>query len=126
MLAQMENALDKIMRLARSGSHRHGQLTTYEDDLPPDLADHIESTIARLRERIATMAAEFRLEPRRLSRARHIRAVVTAELVHIEDSYARGLRGYGEVAPELASVLDPYLRELRGDWIAIAVALDRP
>ncbi len=125
MLAQMEDALDHVARLARAELPT-GRLATYDDDMPPGFADRVEATMARLRGRIAAMAAEFRLEGRRVSRARSISALATAALVHIEDSHARNLRGYGAIAPELASVLDPLLEELRDDWTAIRTAVDRP
>ena len=70
------------------------------------------------------MAAEFRIPGRRVSRGRSVGALATAALVHIEDSRARNLRGYGAIAPELPSVLDPLLEELRDDWTAIKTAVD--
>ena len=124
MLAQMEDALDSVARLARTEPPT-GRLTAYDDDVPPVFADRVGPTITRLRGRIAAIAAEFRLDGRRISRARSISALVTAALIHIEDSRARNLRGYGEIAPELASVLDPRLEELRGDWTVIKTAVDR-
>jgi hypothetical protein len=124
MLAQMEDALDKIARLAGAESTT-GRLTTYEDDMPPGFASHVDATVTRLRRRITAMAAEFRLGGRRVSRARSISALATAALVHIEDSRARNLRGYGRIAPELEPVLDPLLEELREDWTAIRSAVDR-
>src|ERR1700689_409499 len=99
MLAQMEDALDDITRLARAEAPT-GRLTTYDDDVPPDLAGRVDPVITRLRGGIAAMAAEFRVPGRRVSRGRSIGALATAALVHIEDSHARNLRGYGAIAPE--------------------------
>jgi hypothetical protein len=124
MLAQMEDALDHVARLA-GAEPPTGRLTTYDDDVPPAFADRVGPTVTRLRGRIAAMAAELRLDGRRVSRARSISALATAALVHIEDSRARNLRGYGAIAPELAPVLDPLLEELRDDWTAIRTAVDR-
>jgi hypothetical protein len=123
MLAQMEDALDDVARLARAEAAT-GRLTTYDDDVPPDFASRVEPVITRLRGRIATVAAEFRIPGRHISRGRSISALVTAALIHIEDSHARNLRGYGAIAPALASVLDPLLEELRADWTAIKTAVD--
>jgi hypothetical protein len=123
MLAQMEDALDEVVLLARADVATGG-LTTYDDDVPTVFAGRIEPVIIRLRGRIASMAAAFRIPSRRVSRGRSISALATAALIHIEDSHARNLRGYGATAPELASVLDPLLDELRDDWTAIKAAVD--
>jgi hypothetical protein len=123
MLAQMEDALDDVARLARAEAPT-GQLTTYDDDVPPDFAGRVAPVVTRLRGRIAAMAAEFRIPGRRISRGRSIAALATAALVRIEDSHTRNLRGYGAVAPNLASVLEPLLGELRDEWAAIRTAVD--
>jgi hypothetical protein len=122
MLAQMEDALDEVARLTGAEAPP-GRLTTYDDDVPRDLAGRVEPAITRLRASIAAMAAEFRIPGRRVSRGRSIAALATAALVHIEDSQARNLRGYGAIAPDLASVLDPRLEALRDDWTAIKTAV---
>lgn len=118
LLAQMERALDKLGSGVRS--HR---LTVVDDDLPHDFERRIEPIIDRIRNQIDALVERFDLTPRRESLARSVSAIVTAELVRIEDSYSRNLHGYGEVAAGLPEVLDPALRDLHESWHAISRVL---
>jgi hypothetical protein len=123
LLAQMEDALDKLAAAAEPPCGPRHHLTMIDDDLPAELATQVQPVIQSLRGQIARLAAEFRLRPRRMSRARFAVATVTAELVRIEDSYAGSLRGYGDVTPDLANVLDPALRQLHDGWARMYRAL---
>jgi hypothetical protein len=122
----MEDALDKVALAARSGHSSTRHLTVVDDDLPLTFADDVQPIVDRLRQRIATLATDFQLSPRRVSLARLVAATVTAELIRIEDSYAENLHGYGAVASGLTHALDPALHELHDDWTAIKRALDGP
>jgi hypothetical protein len=123
LLAQMEHALDKLGALARPHAS-NSRLTVTEADLPRDFERRIDPIIQRIRDQIDTFVDRFGLRPGRVSRARTASALVTAELVRIEDSYSQNLRGYGPVAPDLAPVLDPMLQELHDGWLEIQRVLD--
>ena len=120
LLAMMEDSLAEMERLAASDSETMRELTRWADDLPAGMLGPLRARLALVREKIRVIGKRLGIEPRDASRKRAIRAIVTAELLRIEDSYASKLRGYGAVNPATASVVDPAMDELRADFTAIA------
>ncbi|HSA56522.1 MAG TPA: hypothetical protein VLE53_12515 [Gemmatimonadaceae bacterium] len=112
LLGMLQDTLSKVERLASEGASDPGGPVVYKEDLPPGFAASIEPAMTELRHLIARFSADHGLRQRAVSRARSIRALLTAELVRIEDSTADKLRGYGAVDPELGTTIDPVLREL--------------
>lgn len=120
LLVSLDEALARIQQLTRKDRESWGPLTDYTDDLPPDFRERTDPLIADLRERILRLAALLGTDPRRMSRARSVRAMVTSATIRLEDSRARGLRGYGAVDPSVHEQLDPVLDDLMARFRAIS------
>jgi len=58
-----------------------------------------------------------------MSQRQICRALLTSEINRIEESYSSQLRGYGAVDDSVSKVLDPMLREVRGDLATLAALL---
>jgi hypothetical protein len=116
----LDEALARIEQLTAPGRHAWGPLTEYEDDLPPRFQAGIGPLVADLRERVLQLAAQLGTDARRMSRARSVRAMVTSATIRLEDSRARGLRGYGTVDPSVHEQLDPVLDDLMERFRAIS------
>jgi hypothetical protein len=112
LLVGLDEALARIEQLAGSAHDDWGPLTQYTDDLPPRFSSEAKPLIADLRGRILALGARLGTSARQMSRARSIRAMVTSATIRLEDSRARGLRGYGAVDPSVGEQLDPVLDDL--------------
>ncbi len=112
LLVGLDEALARIEQLADPDRQAWGPLTEYADDLPPRFAAEAHPLIADLRARILALGALLGTGSRRMSRERSIRAMVTSATIRLEDSRARGLRGYGAVDPSVHEHLDPVLDDL--------------
>jgi hypothetical protein len=112
LLVGLDEALARVEQLAERERRAWGPLTDYADDLPPRFTDEAEPLIVDLRARIVELGALLGTSARQLSRARSIRAMVTSATIRLQDSRARGLRGYGEVHPSVHEQLDPLLDDL--------------
>jgi hypothetical protein len=126
VLAKLEDALDEIDRLARPVAHAgdRRKLTVVADDLPPDFASRTDAAIDAARGRIADLAAQLGLAPQRASRFRTVRAILHAEMVRLQDSFSRGLKGYGALDPRAPAVIDPAVRDLVALLATMLRALD--
>ena len=115
VLAKVEDALDEVDRLAGRPAAPESQrraLTDLADDLPPDFSSRTVTAASTARGRIADMAARLGLAPQRASRFRTVRALLTAEIVRLQDSFSPALKGYGALDPAAPAIIDPALREL--------------
>lgn len=112
LLVGLDEALARIEQLAERERRAWGPLTEYDDDLPPRFTGEAEPLIADLRARIVALGDLLGTSARRMSRARSIRAMVTSATIRLQDSRARGLRGYGAVDPSVHERLDPVLDDL--------------
>jgi hypothetical protein len=119
LLVSLDEALARIEQLAESARRSWGPLTEYTDDLPPRFRAEIEPLLADLRDRVVRLSAALGTDARQMSRARSIRAMVTSATIRLEDSRARGLRGYGAVDPSVHAELDPVLDDLMERFRAI-------
>lgn len=119
MLVGLDEALARIEQLADRDRSAWGPLTEYADDLPARFTADAQPLIADLRSRILALGALLGTQPRRMSRARSIRAMVTSATIRLEDSRARGLRGYGAVDPSVPEQLDPVMDDLIERYRAI-------
>ena len=102
LLVGLDDALYRIEQLSEPAERRAGPLTRHTDDLPAQFAERAGPLLRDLRDRIVRLAATLGTEPREHSRARSVRVVVTSAVIRLEDSRARGLRGYGAVDPSVA------------------------
>ncbi|HEX8725632.1 MAG TPA: hypothetical protein VF737_09605 [Gemmatimonadaceae bacterium] len=120
LLVSLDEALARVEQLADRDRRTWGPLTDYADDLPARFAAEAAPLIADLRTRLVSLSVLLGTAPRRMSRARSIRAMVTSANIRLEDSRARGLRGYGAVDPSVREQLDPVLDDLIERFRAIA------
>lgn len=120
----LQETLFKVERLAAEAAPEAGGPVVFKEDLPPGFAESIEPVVTELRGLIARLSADLGLRRRAVSRARSIRALLTAEMVRIEDSTADKLRGYGPIDPRVSTTVDPVLRELHALLGSIRVRVD--
>ena len=120
LLVGLDEALARIEQLADRDRRAWGPLTDYADDLPERFATEAAPLIADLRARIVHLSELLGTEGRQMSRSRSIRAMVTSSTIRLEDSRARGLRGYGAVDPTVHEQLDPVLDDLIQRFRAIS------
>ena len=125
VLARLEGALREL-RDDVIHPPENSRLTRYEDLIDPALTEPLAQIIARAQTRVEQMARDLDLQAGTNSvRRAHLAAL---ELLNIDlyASRAKGLRGYGKVAPttadyletglaQIEAVLDEIVRELRGD-----------
>jgi hypothetical protein len=126
-----QNALDAELRhlettlLQIQQSLRHpppnGLLTHY---LPISEMQRLqlEKIIEAMLAEIAILVREFALQPRAESVGRWIDAEMAAAWVDLYESLSPKLNRYGDVAPALATTLDPHLRQLIGLAQALGTA----
>lgn len=126
ILASLENALLEVEQLARADSPDARRLTQLEDDLPDGFLDRSQEAVERLRRQLRQLADQMQLEAQHHSKGRTIGAILTAQVTQIQDSYARMLRGYGHVDPDLAPRLDPELASMEEELAELrAILRDR-
>ena len=118
----LEATVGKIESLA-DGSAGDGRFASAVDDLPHGFAAAANDVFARVRQRLAALADRLDLKPRLVSRRHTCRALLTSEMIRLEESYAQRLRGYGAVDDSLAASLDPILKEIRDDLSQLAALL---
>jgi len=125
VLARLEGALREL-RDDVLHPPENSRLTRYEDLIDPALTEPLAQIIARAQTQVEQMARDLDLQAGTNSvRRAHLAAL---ELLNIDlyASRAKGLRGYGKVAPttadyletglaQIEAVLDEIVRELRGD-----------
>ncbi len=126
VLSSLENALLRIEELARGAAADQRVLSTLAPDLPPGFAARAGPPIESVRATVRDLTAAMRLESRSTSSFRTVRALLTSQIVQLEDSEAKRLRGYGPVDPRLAAALNPALESMRADLGAIREALEHP
>lgn len=125
-LSMFETALNEIERLASPASAPPKEsLVVLDSDLPGDFKTRAEPLIGVLRQEIGSLAHSLGIDPQHRSRARTVRALLTAELVRLDDSYARKLRGYGVVRPRVQVEVDPVLDRMRGELVALLRVSER-
>ena len=123
VLASLEDALARVEELTGARGPDTRALTHVEHDVPSHFARSTAPLIASLRRRITTLAQAMALEPRRPSTRRTIRALLTAQIVHLQDSGSQRLRAYGNVDRSIPERLDPELDALVRDLSGMLDAL---
>jgi len=121
-LAQVEDAVDSLERLAADRTSER-VLRIDRRDLPEDFGSASRNDLTQIRTGLAEMASFLHLEPLERSRAQEALGLLTIAIVQLEDAGSRGLRGYGEVDPDLPAVLDPALGRLRSLLARVAARL---
>lgn len=123
VFASLEDALVRIEQLVAVTEPDARLLTKRSADVRSDFSDRASPFVASIRERLCRLAPAMELEQTRSSTARTIRALLNAQIVHLQDSQARRLRAYGEVDPRAATTLDPELQAIERDLFGILETL---
>ncbi len=124
-LSMLETALGEIRSLAnRPGNASSTGLIVYEADLPVDFNAKAEQRLIAIREEMTSLARKLGIEPQHRSMLRRTKALLTAELVRLDDSYSRKLAGYGKVSPRVAVEIDPVLDRVRSELVALLRACE--
>ncbi|MFN2602392.1 MAG: hypothetical protein ABR582_06490 [Gemmatimonadaceae bacterium] len=118
-VSMLEEAIHEVEVLAGSPSRRADGMISYDDDLPVGFAPEMLPRVESLRVQIAQLVELLDLPRRRRSRARLVRALLTAQIVRTDDSYVRKLRGYGAVDDRAAERIDPIIDAIRADLIQL-------
>lgn len=124
-LSMLGTALSEIERLARHTlENTQEDLIIYDPDLPHNFAGTSGPAIDAIRHEVGSLAHALNIEPKHRSRLRTVKALLTAELVRLDDSYARKLRGYGTVSPRVEAEVDPILHRIRTQLVALLQACE--
>jgi hypothetical protein len=124
-LSMLETALDEVDVLAAIAPSNAGQrLIGYDADLPDGFATKARSAGAAIRIQIGLLARNLNIQSQRRSTLRTAKAILTAELVRLDDSYSGKLRGYGAVSPRAKTEIDPILDTIRRELVALLHACD--
>jgi len=118
MFARLEQSLDQIERATR-GEPAQSLMSRPIDDLPARFTRESAPIIATVRALLKDVARALELRPRELSRRRTAEALMTSEMISVENGYASRLRGYGEMDPSVAEHLDPTLAQVHAGLAAL-------
>lgn len=119
-LSMLETALNEVERLASPASVPGSEnLIVYDSDLPQEFKTQAAPAIGVIREQSARLANDLGIQPQHRSRARTVRAILTAELLRLDDSCARKLGGYGAVSPRVQTEIDPALASMRTNIVTL-------
>ena len=118
LFSRLEQSLDQIERATR-GEPAPSLMSRPIDDLPERFTNESAPIIATVRGLLEEVAASLELRPREVSRRRTCEALITSEMIGVENGYARQLRGYGEIDPSVAERLDPTLEQVHAGLSAL-------
>lgn len=110
-LSSLEEDLHDIEERLKSGDYT-GILYEMKNDMSLQIRDFLIDNIAIIREKISNLAERFSLRGEIRMLSREIYGEMSVLWVSLEETKARRLRGYGEVAKGLADLLDPALDEI--------------
>ncbi|MFI5207437.1 MAG: hypothetical protein ACHQX4_05390 [Gemmatimonadales bacterium] len=119
LLAMLEETLREIEHLA-SGAPLGGRLTPVHSDLPPETMRLLVGECAQIRQRVYALAERLGVPSRPASATSRVHAALIASVVHLEDSTADKLAGYGAVDASVERLIDPTIVELRKRLGALA------
>ncbi len=126
-LELLQKSVDDIERLiSLPAAPREGSLVLYDTDLPEEFTTVAAPVILRLRERVEALVKALRIPPKHRSRLRSIQAILTDEVIRVEDYFSSELAGYGSVHPMIKIQIDPQLESLRSDLRTLLASLQQP
>lgn len=124
-LALLEDALIEIEYFANpSPAPGPDRLTVYDADLPSEFTESARPLFDWIREEMAALAEALGLRQQHRSTKRTVNAILTAELVRLDDSYADKLRGYGAVNPRARTEINPVLDGIRSSLTTLLASLE--
>ncbi len=91
---------------------RPGLLCRVEMDLSSEQQEDLRQLVGRMRAEIRRLAAEIEVDPGVKSVRRAVRAVLSSNIVQLEESDASRLRGYGQLSEEAAIKIDAEMAHL--------------
>jgi len=121
VLARLEAALHNL-RADVLHPPQSSQLTRYKDPIDPALAEPLTKAIARAQTQIERMSRDLDLQAGADSIRRAHLAALELLTIDLDASRAKGLRGYGKVAPTAADYLET---EIDGLETALAEIIRR-
>ena len=125
LFARLEQSLDQIERAAQ-GKAPASMLTMPVGDLPARFVAEAPPMIGTVRAWLADMIAVLGLRAREGSQRRTVQALITSEMVGLENSRASHLRGYGPVDASVGEHLDPALARIHGALAQLRALLRDP
>jgi hypothetical protein len=124
-LAMLEDALIEIEYFGKpSAEPGPDRLTVYDADLPSGFTESARPLFESLREEMAALADSLGIRQQHRSTKRTVNAILTAELVRLDDSYVDKLRGYGAVNPRAKTAINPVLDEIKFSLITLLASLE--
>ncbi len=89
-----------------------GLLNRIEDDLTAEQQARLRKLVDQLREEIRRFNDEVALDRALQSRQRAIAALISANMIHLEEVNSSSLKGYGQLSEEVGRELDAKLARL--------------
>jgi hypothetical protein len=123
LAAGIEETVTEIEHFLDRDLDRDSVLTSYAADVPAGFAERVGPILDQLRAHVAVFSERFSLDSRWFSRASSIEAHVSAQIVRLDESGVKQLRGYGAVSEDLDAVLAPELELFRAAFAAIRALL---
>jgi hypothetical protein len=123
-LERLEGTIDEVENLATHAPSRSDAVVTHDDDLSAEFSAGMSPLMGSLRQEIQALVELLDIPTRHRSITRLVRALLTAELVRADDSYARKLRGYGPVSPRAGDLIDPMIDAIRANLVRLLSLAD--
>jgi hypothetical protein len=90
-----------------AGNTPVGRMFEIVPDIPADTTNELLRLFKQVRELVEKLRTQFNLKTRRVTTSQKLMGSFSILWTILEDSHADKLRGFGEVASELTSELDP-------------------
>jgi len=124
-LELLQKSVDDIERLITlPPTSPEGCIVLHDADLPADFATLAAPVVLRLRQRLEALIQALRIPAKHRSRTRSIQAILTDEVIRVEDYFSSELAGYGSVHPMIRLQIDPQLESLRSDLRTLLDSLE--
>ncbi len=91
---------------------KSGLLIRAQDDLTARQRERLRSHMEQLRSELQRLTEEMEINIKRQSRQRAITALLSSNIVNLEESDSKSLRGYGRLPEETAQRLDTEISRL--------------
>ena len=110
-LRNFEKALRQAEQLLAQGDER-GILYYQKSNLDPALRQSARQKISLALEELASLVKQLGLEPRQENSDQLIMAQMSASWSDLVDSQSGRLKGYGQIDPQAAALIDPAVNRL--------------